>query len=107
MQGILGDPGLPGRDGDPGIEVSSALELKIHLQFGTKIVNISICLQAYQGPQGPSGKHGQSGAKVHFKHWKKCAVEFFWQFHLLPLVFYRGKKVPRGQQEKWAPKVEL
>ena len=67
-QGIIGDPGLTGRDGDPGIEVSYTVDIDIlMMNYGSNplvFLSVIVSTQAYQGPQGLSGKLGRSGAKV-------------------------------------------
>lgn len=66
-QGIVGDPGLPGRDGDPGLEVLRSADNDISVvNFRSSCIIISVMFssQAYQGAQGLSGKLGRTGAKV-------------------------------------------
>lgn len=66
-QGIIGDPGIQGRDGDPGIEVLHSADNDILMvNFRSSVLLYVSCIssQAYQGPQGLSGKLGRSGAKV-------------------------------------------
>ncbi len=66
-QGIVGDPGLPGRDGDPGIEVLYSAYYGfsvVNFRSSWIIISVVFSSQAYQGPQGLSGKLGRSGAKV-------------------------------------------
>lgn len=68
-QGIVGDPGLPGRDGDPGIQVlysadNDIVMMQVRSSAGVLCCVLSFSSQAYQGPQGGSGKFGRIGTKV-------------------------------------------
>lgn len=63
-QGIIGDPGFTGRDGDPGIEVLYAADIDILIIYCIVFLSVIVSAQAYQGPQGLSGNFGLSGAEV-------------------------------------------
>lgn len=112
-QGIVGDPGLPGRDGDPGLEVLRSADNDIsvvekQLYYYKCHVFLTGLSRSTRSQWETRTNWSKGSPLILFGFANKCAIELFLADSSVVLcVFHREGKAPLGQQEKWVPRAEL